>query len=561
MKKYEKETIKNSLEDEKQEMKRLQAIYKKAAQDASDKIKLHNGKISVLLSQFDELDEQQKSILQSQIYQKQFQENIKKQLDDILKDLQDKQYKSISSYLKGTYENGFTSAMYSIHKQGIPIITPIDQKQVVRTMGIDSKISKGLYTHLGEDVARLKQRIANNISRGVATADSYSNIARNIKNGSKIGFNRAMRIVRTEGNRIANQAKFDASAKAKEKGADVVKQWDSALDGKTRPHHRQLDGQIRELEEPFEVGGMKAMHPSDFGRPEEDINCRCTMLQRAKWALDDDELETLKERAKYFELDKTEDFNDFKKKYLKAAESVQKQEIVKRAKFVPAKTIEEAEEYGKRFVVEKTWSDDGNVSYKGLSIESANKLNETLEELYNMGELPKLRNIKPMNFRENIWKNSKDTPMAYRNLGNGELYFNPKILKNEKTIDKYFLEGDKAYNFCVENIDKFKPKDRELIETYVKAGRSLVAKDAKDKFVAMIQHEMGHHIQNQIMYKDETVIQIVLDGFEKYSIGLSGYATKTNGEYIAESFCAFMNGEENRIDPELKTYFERLLKR
>ena len=351
MKNYEKETLKNSLEAEQKEMKRLQAIYKKAAQDTSNKIRLHNGKISVLLSQFDELDEQQKSILQSQIYQKQFQENLKKQLDDILKDLQDKQYKSISEYLKGTYEDGFTSAMYSIHKQGIPIVTPIDQKQVVRAMTIDSKISKGLYSRLGEDVARLKQRITNNISRGVAAADSYANIARNIANGSKIGFNNAMRITRTEGNRIANQAKFDASAKAKEKGADVVKQWDSTLDGKTRPHHRQLDGQIRELEEPFEVAGLEAMHPSDFGRPEEDINCRCTMNQRARWALDDDELETLKERAKYFELDKTEDFNDFKKKYLKAAEKVTKETenalgvTVEAARIVDTKNFEELESY------------------------------------------------------------------------------------------------------------------------------------------------------------------------------------------------------------------------
>ena len=32
------------------------------------------------------------------------------------------------------------------------------------------------------------------------------------------------------------------------------------------------------------------------------------------------ELETLKERAEYFGLDKTEDFEDFKKKYLKAAD-------------------------------------------------------------------------------------------------------------------------------------------------------------------------------------------------------------------------------------------------
>ncbi len=50
--------------------------------------------------------------------------------------------------------------------------------------------------------------------------------------------------------------------------------------------------------------------------PEMDINCRCCMLQRAVWALDEAELETLKERAEYFGLDKAETFEEFKGKYL-----------------------------------------------------------------------------------------------------------------------------------------------------------------------------------------------------------------------------------------------------
>lgn len=90
------------------------------------------------------------------------------------------------------------------------------------------------------------------------------------------------------------------------------------MDKKTRPTHQKLDGQIRELDEPFEVNGKKAMYQSGFGIPSEDINCRCALLQRARWALGEDELETLKRRAKYFGLDKTIEFEDFKEKYLNA---------------------------------------------------------------------------------------------------------------------------------------------------------------------------------------------------------------------------------------------------
>ena len=50
------------------------------------------------------------------------------------------------------------------------------------------------------------------------------------------------RIARTEGHRIQNQSAMDAANKAKENGADVVKQWDATLDARTRPTHTMLDG-------------------------------------------------------------------------------------------------------------------------------------------------------------------------------------------------------------------------------------------------------------------------------------------------------------------------------
>lgn len=283
------------------------------------KIRISNGKINFLLSAFDSLDDELKSILQSQIYQKQFQENLKKQLDKFMQDLNSGQYKSITEYLTACYETGYIGAMYDIAGQGIPLVSPIDQKKVTRAMTYDAKLSETLYKRLGIDVDWLKKQVASEISRGIATSSEYKIIARNIDLNCNVGFNRAMRIARTEGHRIQVLSAVDAQHAAKDAGADIVKQWDAALDKRTRPHHRILDGQIRELDEPFEVEGIKVMYPSGFGIAGEDINCRCALLQRAKWMLDDDELERLKQRAAYFGLDKTKDFSDYKAKYLKAA--------------------------------------------------------------------------------------------------------------------------------------------------------------------------------------------------------------------------------------------------
>ena len=60
----------------------------------------------------------------------------------------------------------------------------------------------------------------------------------------------------------------------------------TTLDKKTRKAHRLVDGQIRELDEPFEINGHKAMYTSNSGSPSLDINCRCAILQRTKWTLD-----------------------------------------------------------------------------------------------------------------------------------------------------------------------------------------------------------------------------------------------------------------------------------
>ena len=83
-----------------------------------------------------------------------------------------------------------------------------------------------------------------------------------------------------------NEAIADCQEEASKKGADIVRIWSAALDGRTRPTHRKLDGQIREVGEPFEVDGMKVMQPGGFGIASEDINCRCRLNGRARWALD-----------------------------------------------------------------------------------------------------------------------------------------------------------------------------------------------------------------------------------------------------------------------------------
>ena len=308
------------LEEEKRILRQLKLVYGQAQDDCINKI--------IDLSRRRDMEN-----LQSVIYRKQYQEVLKKQLDGLLDNLQGEEFTSISEYLEKCYHNGYIGTMYDIHSQGIPIIMPINQEQVVQALRTDSKLSKSLYDSLGEDVNYLKKSIRAELSRGTANGSTWNEMAEKIAKGMnspfKKAYNRAVVISRTEGHRIQQKSALDAQYAAKEKGADIVKQWDATLDNRTRPHHRRLDGQLRELEEPFELEGMTVMAPGYFGKPKEDCNCRCCLLQRARWALDEEELDELKKRAAYFGLDKTKDFEEFRKKYMDSIESLYDSDIMK----------------------------------------------------------------------------------------------------------------------------------------------------------------------------------------------------------------------------------------
>lgn len=300
MNKREKELVELLYGEEEAVLKDLEKQYKKTLDEINLKIRI---------LQSDELT-------QSKVYQLQYQQALKKQIEGLIEKLHGDEYSTIQQYLHDSYTNGFVGTMYNITGQGIPMILPIDQNAAVKAILTDSKLNDGLYDALGVDTNRLKKTIRQEITRGIAGGMSYNDIARNITNATRTPLSNAKRIAVTEGHRIQQAATYDAQKASKSKGADVVKQWDSTLDGNTRPTHRKLDGQIREVDKPFEEDGKEAMFPGDFGDPAEDCNCRCVSLTRARWALDEDELQTLKDRAEYFGLDKSKEIDDFKKKYL-----------------------------------------------------------------------------------------------------------------------------------------------------------------------------------------------------------------------------------------------------
>ena len=335
------------LNNEEAVIRRLKSIYTASLKDIEKKAQALQDEINRLgtlakLSVDEEEKAQLLSMQQSKIYQKQYQDAMKKQIGSVLDNMQVEEFKTVSEYLQKCYEDGFVGTMYDLQGQGIPLCFPMDQEAMVRAVQLDSKISQGLYTRLGEDVALLKKKITAQVSRGIAIGMSFQQVAKQLAGETNIGFNNAVRIARTEGHRIQCQGAMDACYKAKDKGADVVKQWDATLDSRTRESHQAVDGEIREVDKPFSNGLMFPGDPS--GGAAEVVNCRCAFLQRGKWALDEDELETLKKRAEFFGLDKSDSFEAFKANYLDAVDNIFSVENPIKNLNLSNMTIEEADQ-------------------------------------------------------------------------------------------------------------------------------------------------------------------------------------------------------------------------
>ena len=320
------------LNNEEAVIRRLKQVYNQSLKDITAKAKALEDQINTLdalegmTSDPDELAKLQ-SMKQAKVYQKQYQDALKKQVNSILDNMQVEEFKTVAEYLNQCYEEAFVGTMFDLQGQGIPLCFPMDQEAMVRAVQLDSKISNGLYSRLGEDVSVLKKKITAQVSRGIATGMSFQQVAKGLSDYTNIGFNNAVRIARTEGHRIQVQSGMDACYKAKDKGADVVKQWDSTLDKRTRPSHQKVDGEIKELDEPFSNGLMFPGDPD--GGASEVVNCRCALLQRARWALSDEEFTKMNgETGELVDFKKIQDYDEFKKKFWQKAKEIQQNQAV-----------------------------------------------------------------------------------------------------------------------------------------------------------------------------------------------------------------------------------------
>lgn len=130
-----------------------------------------------------------------------------------------------------------------------------------------------------KDRAWSKKQVATCVAQGIIQGNSIDKIAERIARHTANSDMKAMtRYARTAITGAQNAGRIDTMHRAQGMGIKVKKKWLATLDGRTRDSHAKLDGQIKEVDQPFESMYGEIMYPGDpDARPADIWNCRCTL--------------------------------------------------------------------------------------------------------------------------------------------------------------------------------------------------------------------------------------------------------------------------------------------
>lgn len=264
--KYQREIEKLLQASERNVSKELYQMYKSLADDISKEI-------IALQNEIDETNKFPKKL------QKERLEAIRNQMDRKIRIVEQDQKSSIWSFLRYNGDTAYNSLFYEFEmSEKIPLAFSLLTDKQLNVIINTPVASRKLSTRLKGNAGKMKKNLNRVLMQGFGKGLSTQKMARQISDIGGAGYRRAMNIARTEAGRVTGVTRQQSQNHAKELGVYTKKEWISTLDGKTRHNHRELDGQVREVDEYFEINGRRALQPHMFGVASEDVNCRCISI-------------------------------------------------------------------------------------------------------------------------------------------------------------------------------------------------------------------------------------------------------------------------------------------
>lgn len=130
-------------------------------------------------------------------------------------------------------------------------------------------------THIRAINDTTRNQVREALVEGVRAGEGARQLTKRVAALEAFSKARAETIAITEVSTAANYGKYRAY---KINPAIEKKRWVATSGARTRPAHRELSGQVRLVDSPFEYGGDQAQYPGGFSNPAMNIRCRCTVV-------------------------------------------------------------------------------------------------------------------------------------------------------------------------------------------------------------------------------------------------------------------------------------------
>jgi uncharacterized protein with gpF-like domain len=172
-------------------------------------------------------------------------------------------------------ENNSTNTLEEVKEEALvfgrnvdlePLIEEYYRTRELLLVGVTSGISN-----------RVERIIISGREEGLTLVQIAQNIERNVRPITRV---RAATIARTETHNAAGFAhhKYYEQVQS-DYGSKMLKRWAATNDLRTRSDHSIANGQIRDMNEDFLVGGAPMAHTGDpRGGAKNNINCRCVII-------------------------------------------------------------------------------------------------------------------------------------------------------------------------------------------------------------------------------------------------------------------------------------------
>ena len=254
---------------------RLSRVYRQAQRDIDEKLKdwqkrheerekryrqqLADGKITQ--ADFD-------AWMRGQVFQDKQWQARKAEIDRILLNADREAQRIINEGKIGVFADNANYIGYDLEHNGNVNtgFTLYDQNTVGRLIKSDPQILPKPAPGVQKDKAyTYYNKLMNSaITQGIVQGETIPQIAKRIVNTTgERSYSSAVRNARTAYTGAQNAGRMEGLHQAQRLGINVKKQWMATLDNRTRDTHAELDGQIRDVDEPFEVDGMEIDYPGD----------------------------------------------------------------------------------------------------------------------------------------------------------------------------------------------------------------------------------------------------------------------------------------------------------